>query len=391
VASIKKRPDGKWRARYRDDNGKEHAQHFATKAAGQVWLDRQTASLVNNEHVEPRAGRVRFGEYADDWLAMKADVEASTMGNVQGRLRKHATPFFGDMQISSVRPTHTRAFVAGLVAQRLAPSTVKAIVLTTGQVFAAAVDDRLIARSPFARIDLPSDRKREEMRFLTAEEVNLLADVIDDRYIAAVYLAAYGGLRAGELWALRVDRVNVLACTVDVAASMSEAGGLHVGPTKTGKPRTITVPRFLAKMLAQHIGRYPSPDGFVFTSGLGRPVAHTNYRRRHHQPAAVAAGLGEYVKAEGLKHPRYEGVRVHDLRHTCAALLIAAGRHLEEVKVYLGHSTIRVTSDRYGHLFPEAHAALADALDATYSEYSADFSRTNRGRSHLPNANEGRS
>jgi integrase len=61
-----------------------------------------------------------------------------------------------------------------------------------------------------------------------------------------------------------------------------------------------------------------------------------------------------------------ERLRFHDLRHTCAALLIANGRHLEEVKDYLGHSSIRVTSDRYGHLFPKARTEMADALDTTY-------------------------
>ena len=133
---------------------------------------------------------------------------------------------------------------------------------------------------------------------------------------------------------------------------MSEAGGLHAGPTKTGKRRTITVPRFLAQMLCEHIGRYPSPEGWVFTAAEGGPVHHHNFRHRRYTRAVDAAAL--------------PGVRFHPLRHTCAALLIAAGRHLEEVKTYLGHSSIRVTSDRYVHLFPEARAAIADALDATY-------------------------
>jgi Phage integrase family len=82
------------------------------------------------------------------------------------------------------------------------------------------------------------------------------------------------------------------------------------------------------------------------------------------------------------------GVRFHDLRHTCAARLIAAGRHLEEVKTYLGHSSIRVTSDRYGHLFPEARAAIADALDATYRATPADPPRPSSGIAPLPNANQ---
>ena len=81
-------------------------------------------------------------------------------------------------------------------------------------------------------------------------------------------------------------------------------------------------------------------------------------------------------------------MRFHDLRHTCAALLIAAGRHLEEVKTYLGRSSIRVTSDRYGHLFPEARAAIADALDATYREAPAAPPRPRTEIATLLNANQ---
>jgi len=239
----------------------------------------------------------------------------------------------------------------------------------------------LIARSPFANVTLPSDRRSGEMHFLTPMQVNLLAEAVDDRYRAAIYVAGYGGLRAGELWALQVRRVNVLGRTVEVAESMSEAGGLHVGPTKTGKRRTITVPRFLAAMLGEHIGAYPSTEGFVFTAAEGGPVHHRNFRRRHFLPAvAVVDELPT-------------GLRFHDLRHTASSLLIANGRHMEEVKDYLGHSSIRVTSDRYGHLFPQARAAMADALDATFraaSENPADFSRTTGGLSHLRSAHERR-
>ncbi len=148
---------------------------------------------------------------------------------------------------------------------------------------------------------------------------------------------------------------------------MSETGGLHAGPTKTGKRRTIVVPRFLAEMPGEHIGRYS--DVYVFTAAEGGAVHHRNFGRRHFAPAAVSVGLGGYVKVDGTKH--YERIRFHDLRHTCAALLVANGQHMEEVKDHLGHSSIRVTSDRYGHLFRGAHAAIAEALDATYREAPA--------------------
>ncbi len=279
------------------------------------------------------------------------------------------------MSVNAVRPADARAFVAHLVEIGLAPATVKSITLTASQVFAQAVDDNLIARSAFSRIAVPSQRQHEEVHFLTAEQVNALASSIDDRYRAAIYLSAYGGLRAGELWALRVERLNVLAGTVDIVTSMSEAGGLRAGPTKTGKRRTIAVPRFLAQILGEHIGRYPTPDGWLFTASEGGAVHHHNFRSRHYTPAVKRAGLPA-------------GVRFHDLRHTCAALLIAAGRHVEEVKTYLGHSSIRVTSDRYGHLFPGAHAAIADALDATFRAAPAAYTRPVAETASAPDANQ---
>ena len=158
TASIQKQPNGRYKARYRDDNGSEHAQRFDKKGDAQAWLDAQMSSILVGSHVDPRAGKVTFDAFADEWLSTKADVAASTMLNVKGRLRKHAKPFFGGMQVSSVRPTHARAFVAALVATRPRAVECQGIVLTTGQVFDQAVDDCLIARSPFANVALPRDR-----------------------------------------------------------------------------------------------------------------------------------------------------------------------------------------------------------------------------------------
>jgi hypothetical protein len=119
----------------------------------------------------------------------------------------------------------------------------------------------------------------------------------------------HGGLRAGELWTLRPERVNVLAATIDVVESLSEVRGeVVVGPTKTGRRRTVTVPRFLAEMIGAHMGNYSSSE-YVFTAAQGGPVRHRNLMRRHFTPATAAAGL--------------DGLRFHDLRHTCAALLVA--------------------------------------------------------------------
>ncbi|HKY77756.1 MAG TPA: tyrosine-type recombinase/integrase [Acidimicrobiia bacterium] len=362
MAHIDKRlyttKDGKqkiyWRARYRDPRGRERVKNFTRRIDAERFLVGIEHAKLKAEWTEPRLGKIRFDAYAAEWLATKADVGPQTLSNVQGRLRKHIVPTFGASAMAAVRPADVRKFVGNLVEAGLAPSTVKSIYLTASQVFAQAVTDGLISRSPCIGIRLPEERQREQMHFLTPDQVDVLAEAITPRFSALVYAAAYTGMRAGELGALRLGRLNLLAGTVDVAASMMEVGGhLVVGPTKTGRPRTLTLPRFLAEMLGEHVGRYPSPEGFVFTMAEGGPIRQRNFYRRHFKPAVLDADLPA-------------GLHFHSLRHTCAAFLIADGRHMEEVKDHLGHSSIRVTSDRYGHLFPKARQAVADGLDETF-------------------------
>ncbi|MGH2774739.1 MAG: tyrosine-type recombinase/integrase [Actinomycetota bacterium] len=145
-----------------------------------------------------------------------------------------------------------------------------------------------------------------------------------------MYTAAYTGLRAGELWALKVNHRYLLRRRLDAVEALSEVRGrLATGPTKTGEKRTISLPVFLADMLGEHLGHYPS-TGYVFTSRDGGPVRQRNFRRRHFKPAATEADL--------------TGIRFHDLRHSCAAILIQLGWNPKQIQDRLGHASIRTRS-----------------------------------------------
>jgi integrase len=142
---------------------------------------------------------------------------------------------------------------------------------------------------------------------------------------------------------------------VSVHASLAEIHGvLHEGPTKTGRDRTVVLPRFLIRMLEHHLAEHRGPSGYLFTAPEGGALRHRAFMARTFRPAVTRAELPAKL-------------RFHDLRHTCAALLIAAGAHLEEIKDHLGHATIRTTSDRYGHLYDSARLRLRDHLDQTYA------------------------
>jgi hypothetical protein len=225
-----------WRARYRAPDGAERSRTFARRSDAEAFLTKVEDSKLRGEWVDPSLGKTCVREYADQWLTTKADVAPRTFVNIEARLRMHVVPHFGSMPLNRVRPSHVRALVADLVRAGYAPGTVKATYQIVAQIFAQAALDGLVARSPCVGIELPRDRHREEMRFLEAEQVNALADAVDDRFRALIYTAAYGGLRAGELAALSVRRLDLLARTLHVAESAGEVRGrLVVGPTKTGK------------------------------------------------------------------------------------------------------------------------------------------------------------
>jgi integrase len=317
---------------------------------------------------------MRFYDYAGGWFGSIAHLRPSTREKVAGHLRAHILPAFGDVRIGEISPSDVRVFISDLSASGLAPGTVVAVYRTFAGIMRRATIEDVIPRSPCIGIDLPRDR-RAEMHFLTAEEVARLADAIDPRYRTLVYFAAYSGARWGEVAALKVECLNLLRGTVTLAESLSEVNGyVQVGPTKTGGSRSVSLPRFLCEMLGEHLRRFPSTEGYVFSAAEGGPLRRSWYRR-HFQPATAHAGLPHRFKGAqctgctwcGLPVAEHDGsLRFHDLRHTCVALLIGQGAHAKEIAERLGHSTVRLSLDRYGHLLPSLDERLREGLEETY-------------------------
>jgi integrase len=350
MASIKKQQNGRYKVRYRTPEGRYRAQRFDLKGDADRFAVSIETDKARGVFVDPRDGTI-LRDYAESWSAGKVNVRARTRINVEGRLRKHILPAFGEKRVSSIRPSDVRAWVADLTAE-LAPSTVKATFLTFGQIMRTAELDGLISRSPCIGVELPAETSHEEMHFLTVEQVTALASAHPPRYEVAILMAAFTGLRAGELWALKLERLNLRKQTVHVVESLSEIRGkLVTGPTKTRGRRTVTLPTFLSEQLADHIPRYASEGSYIFTAPKGGPVSHHNYMRRHFYPAARSARMPE-------------GLRFHDLRHTCAAILTEKGWSPKQLQSRLGHASIRTTIDRYTHLFENHDSELLQNLDA---------------------------
>jgi integrase len=354
MGSIRRPREGRgWEARYRDPSGRQRSAAFRTKREAERFLARVEADQQRGEWRDPQLAKVRFGSVAEQWLKSTTHLRAGTRANVEIRVRRHILPSFGDQPIGAIQPADVRAWVSGLTESGLSPSTVVAIYGVLRRIMRTAEIDGLIHRTPCLGISLPKETSHQEMHFLDHSEVARLAAAIDERYRSLIFTAAYTGLRWGELAGLRVDRVNLLRGTVDVAEAMTETNGhLATAPTKTGARRTVSLPRFLSEMLAGHIAAFPTTTGLVFSSAEGQPLRR-NFYRRHFKPAVRNAGLPE-------------ALRFHDLRHSCAAMLIAQAAHPKEIQERLGHSTIRLTFDRYGHLFPGLDERLRDGLETGF-------------------------
>ena len=165
MASIQKRSNGKWRARYSDSAGNEHAKHFDRKVDGQRWLDEVTTSIVTGKYVDPNAGRVTFKTYAELWRAMQVH-RPSSQAHVEHVLTRHAYPVLGDRPLTTILPSDIQSWVrrmsAGSTDRRsLAPATIGVAHSIVSSIMKAAVRDRRISSTPARGRSLPkAERKR---------------------------------------------------------------------------------------------------------------------------------------------------------------------------------------------------------------------------------------
>lgn len=353
MGSIRKR-GSRYEARYRDPAGKSRGKWFRTKAEARTFLAHVETAKQTGTWIDPQRAKLRFERWAAQERAGWSDLRPATKARADSLIRTHVMPTFGELALGAITPLRIQSWINDLVERGLSPSTVQGCYRLLSRIMNAAVNARLIAISPCRGITLPRV-ERAEMMFLNPEELQQLA-LAAGAFSPLIYSAGYLGLRWGELAGLRRARVDPLRGALEVVETLSDVSGhLHFGPPKTkAARRRVSIPPFLCSMLADHLLARPGgPESLVFVGRDGAPLRRTAFRSRHWKPAVADAGLPS-------------ALRFHDLRHTCASLLIAQGAHPKEIQARLGHSSITTTLDRYGHLFPSLDERLRDGLDATY-------------------------
>ncbi|MGH8868961.1 MAG: tyrosine-type recombinase/integrase [Actinomycetes bacterium] len=281
-----------------------------------------------------------------------------------------------------MRTGDLRSWVAGR-SRVLAPSTLHVVSSWVRAILSSAVDDGLIAVSPWRNIALPRI-VREQVEPWPTDTVLALIDAVDERYRAAVVLAAGTGLRQGEMFGVDLADVDFLRRQITVRRQVRRVGGVsEFGPTKSRRTRTIPLPDIVTEALSLHVKHHPpvevtlpwvDPDGpsrtqrLLFVGGRGAALRRDEFNRRVWHPALRSLGT-EPTRATGM----------HQLRHYYASVLIDAGESPKVIQQRLGHASVSVTFDVYGHLFPESEdrtrAAVDGALGRSVTERSAGILR----------------
>ena len=356
--SVTKRKDGRWQARY-TANGKRRYIYGRTKSEVARRLNEALHDASRGLVYDDRGTTVR--QHVGDWLdASKSSVRARTWERYEQICRNHILPEIGHLKLKNLTPV----VVQDLYQEKLkvlSPRTVVYVHVTLHKTLQQALKWNLIPRNVTELVDPPRITK-EEVTPLTSEEVSTLFETVKGSPLEALYvLAVTTGLRKGELLGLKWSDVDLDVGLLQVKRSLSltREGPVMVPPKTAKGRRNVGMSRLAVVALRKHKllqdeqrSLWTKDHGLVFPNDAGEP-------RRSRNVINVCFGR---VKKKG----NLPDVRFHDLRHTCATLLLTKGVHPKIVQEMLGHSTIAITLDTYSHVLPNMQGEAVRAMDEIF-------------------------
>jgi integrase len=310
------------------------------------------------------AANQSVSEYMTRWLEdfAKANLASRTYHNYKLQIREHIVPALGKMKLSKLDTPNIQALYTAKLQAGLKPASIRYIHAVLHCALEKAIDLRLIARNPAASAR-PPKIYQEEITPLDREQAHVLLEAAEgDRFECLYVLSLTCGLRMGEALGLKWSDIDFDAGTLRVHRQVQrvrEGGGLVFSEPKNASRRTIDLPQRALEALRSHRKRQIEQQlragakwqdyDLVFTTTIGTAVDAQNVVNRHFKPMLSRAGLPD--------------IRWHDLRHTCATLLLSRGTHPTFVQKLLGHASVQLTLDRYSHWMPSMGKHTASAMD----------------------------
>ena len=352
MASIEKQASGRYKVRYRDPLGRSRSRSFLRKADADRFAREVEVDKDRGAWIDPRGADMPLAEWVETFLALGRSLAPTTQETYRRDLERYVLPKFGSCRLNRLSPEEIETWLNDELWLGLAPSSVHRHYRTLRRVLQTAVEKDRLLSNPCDRVRPPKVAQRK-MVVLTWEQCVGLAETHPDRYRALIYLALDSGMRWSELTGLRSANLDLERRKVRVTeqlVQLTDRSRVRREPKTSAGTRSISISAVTASTLERHVHLYtsPQPDSLVFMNAASRPITHSSFMTNHFKPALDRIGVS---------------CRFHDLRHTSVALAIAAGAHPKAIQARMGHSTITVTLDRYGHLFPELDESIADAFN----------------------------
>lgn len=364
----------RWRVRWVDASGKENTKVFDRKPDAQTYLNTHTADVVRGDYVDPKNAKETFRSVAENWFATKAHRSPKTLAGYRGLLDTLILPRWGDVPLKGIDHQSLTKWIGELsvngsqLDKPLSASRIRQTHQCIGAVLGYAVKSgkvsKNVAKGIERKTDLPTEHERQQ-HALTLEQLIGLADTME-RFGTMTLVLGFVGIRFGEAAALRRENVKDRKLVVMESATRVTGQGIVTTRTKTGKTREVAVPGPVWDRLEAEL---PADSwALVFPNRQGTVM--TNHQYRHEldkavavmQSAATEARTRERAETGKVTTPEFPPITPHDLRHTCASLLISQGENIKVVQRQLGHATAAMTLDRYGHLYDADLTRAADNL-----------------------------
>jgi integrase len=374
MGTVRHRKDGGWFLDYITASGRRVRETIGLgeenrRLAKQILQQREAEATLGEHHMRPRE-TPRFAEFSDNWLQRQRarGLRPATIVSYEGTVTVHLQSAFGEMRLGAITRSAVEAYVAakretgtkrgkGKKRVPLSSTTIAYSLRILKAILEDAVEHGALAENPAARVVPPrSDRDdRDLVRFLEPAEIAQLLEGVEEPYRTLYEVAIHTGMRRGELLGLRWRDVDLRKGLIHVRRSLGRVKDgdgwvVREAPLKTRASRRMIdlSPTLVQTLLAFPAGDDPERD-YVFRSQVGGPLDPDNVDRAFKRHLTTA---------------ELPDVRFHDLRHTHASLLIAAGVHPKAIQSRLGHTSITTTLNRYGHLMPDAFSGVGEKLDA---------------------------
>ena len=365
---VRKLPSGRYQARYTGPDGQRHTapSTYEDRDTALLWLKRERELVESPETWEPpkarlakSRGRLTFAKYARTWVEQR-NLKPRTRQHYTSLLENHIIPTFGDLPLTHITPEAVKTWHALMGPSR--PTLRAHAYGLLRSILTEAERDELITRNPCHIRGAGNSKRVHKIKPATLDELQALVSAMPDRLKVMTLLAAWCGLRFGELAELRRHDVDTKAGVLRIRRAVTRADGETIvgTPKSDAGTRDVAIPPHLLPLIRAHLLEHTQAgrDGLLFPGSTGGHLTpSTLYGRK---ATRGRKGWGFY---EARAQAGREDLRWHDLRHTGAVLAAATGATLAELMGRLGHSTPGAAL-RYQHAAEGRDAEIARRLSA---------------------------